>query len=161
MNGVRVNNFQQKDSNKKNLDYEFSFLVNTIKDEISGLYWILDDVNFTHVAKDGTEFDDYQNNYQELIVAEKSQYKLTKINFIIEYAKFIVGDNDRIIGIDNLNLFQSSDSFGIDFVEENAKVYLSCIDRLYWEVYSRSKEMFRQINKVFANVEPCNLSDCW
>jgi hypothetical protein len=161
MQGVRINNLSQENPAKRVLDYDFSMIIDATRERIGGLYWVLDDVNFVHVARDGSEFVEYQNDYAKLIIEDNGLCKLSMVDFTLKYAKFVRGDNDRIIGIRSVEIFRGAAEFGVGFVETSAVVLFSCVDALFWEVYSIEESLLSDIRSRFRNSEPCVLSDRW
>jgi hypothetical protein len=138
-------------------DYEFFEIVNPIAHLITGLYWILDDASFLHMASDGSTFDDYQYRYDELIISERNHLRITEQDFILRYAKFIYGDWDNLIGLRSLQ--DANDAFTVtqEFIESKAVIYFRCIDAAYWEVYTPDPKLLLILQESFDFWEPCSL----
>jgi hypothetical protein len=141
---------------RRQRDYEFFELVKPIAHLISGLYWILEDADFRHVAPEGETFDDFQYRYDELIIAERSHLRITSRDFILRYAKFISGDWDNLTGVRSLPA-ENAELTGREFIEQQAIVNFQCIDALYWEVYAPEPQILATLRENFDYWEPCKL----
>jgi hypothetical protein len=134
-------------------DYEFFEIVNPIAHLITGLYWILDGLSLLHTASDGSTFDDnIQNRFDELIISERNHLIITEQDFILRYAKFILGDWDDLVGLRSLQDVNDTFTLTQEFIESKAVVYFRCIDAAYWEVYASDPKLLLTLQQSF---------DCW
>jgi hypothetical protein len=158
MFGIRIKNKYDSNPKKVSKDYEFCLIVNVIQNNIRNLYWILDNrVLFNNFSKDGDEFLDYQEKYDDLIVAEKENCRLANIDFLLNYSKFIFGDWDHIYGITNKEYFQNVDELDTNFVKDKATIFFRCIDGVFWEIYAKDKIVIDKIAQEFPHSENCTL----
>lgn len=152
MQGIRINNKCSIDPKKITMDYEFRSIIEPITNDISNLYWVLNSrVTFNYIASDGTEFKDYQNQYDNLILDEKDGFRLTQTDFIPRYAKFIVGDWDDIYGIKQIADFQEIQEIDEKNIMEKTHIMFRCIDAAFWEIYARDRMIIDKISKCFPH----------
>ncbi len=163
MRGLRIkgkNRSGTEGRDHSSINYDFDELFAPISHLFLNYYWILDDVNFNYKASLDEYFCD-DNNYDKLFLAEKEFHvRLSAKGFLNSYSKYIQGDWDDIIGINNLDYFSKYGSCGKwVFVEQYADIYFSCIDAAYWEIYLRDFELLENIKAIFPCSVECELKD--
>ena len=79
------------------------------------------------------------------------------MDFLVKYAKFIIGDWDRIYGIENKDDFLNTEKFGYEFIKRKTKIFFRCTDGIFWEVYAKDKTIIDIIMKEFPHSEMFNL----
>jgi hypothetical protein len=130
-------------------DYELFEIVNPIAHLITGLYWILENVDVRHIASDSKTFDDFQHRYDELIISERNHLRIAERDFILQYAKFIGGDWDGLVGLRFPR--DGNDTFEVtqEFIESKAVVYFKWIEAACWELYAPDPQVLLTLQQSF------------
>jgi len=138
------------DLHRCRIDYEFSEIVYPIKNYVEDLSWLFLGTIFNHVAADGDEFTDFQENYEKIISTgfpEDSHHNRVGIKgFFPKYSKFVLGDWTEIFGFKgDIVPSQYVDTMGNitdqSKIDNDFSVLFRCIDGAFWEVFSPNKEL--------------------
>ncbi len=109
-----------------------------LRHRLEPLYWVFE-TDFRSVALDGTSFRDWEERYDEIIVAQWPGARVAGPGFFPAYAKFVLPDWTELLGFTEAPgkpLLGRGGKVDLQAMARDAAFHASCIDAARWEMSS-------------------------
>ena len=126
-----------------------------LRDHLEPLHWALG-TDFRSVAFDGTPFREWEESFDELIVAEWPGARLARPGFFPAYAKFVLPDWTDLVGFTaspKAPPLEEGHDVDLQAMAHGGVFYASCTDAAHWEMYSPIDEWLLQLHAAFPTAQ--------
>jgi hypothetical protein len=130
----------------------FDEVISPVVHLVSGCYWIVSGCLFLESAPTGERFE--EGEFQGLVVERQGQRRLVRPGFLAKYARLVGNDWCHLLGLTEPVALRGLD---IDeaFLSTRVRVYVTCVDAVYWELFSSEQEILRLTRGAFPGATEC------
>jgi hypothetical protein len=165
MNGIKilgketVSNSESK-AQLSRLDFGFIDILENIEELISDLYWAHTGIIYSFPESLTQEqYHEIKNYLEEYMLHEdkNKQVQYMHRGFIENFGVYIFSDWIELAGYDDIQKLKTFDPGSPQSINENAFVYIKCVDAEHWEVYAINEEIIKILETNFKFTENIDL----
>ncbi|NIP39064.1 MAG: hypothetical protein GWO07_10240 [Candidatus Dadabacteria bacterium] len=142
------------------LDFTFVDILQNIEEMVSELYWAHTGIIYSFPESLTQEqYERVKRELEEYLLHEdkaRSRHYMHR-GFIENFGQYIFSDWIELAGYDDIEKLKTFDPTDSSVVEENAVVFIRCVDAAFWVVYANNQEIINILENSFKFTETISL----